>query len=110
MVFALEDRVLIDLIGDTDHVIFVGDPGELADVGFTGDRAGRIGRRINDKRRGVVGDGVLDSRGIERQILAQPDRYRLAADELCQRVVGDKARIRDDDLLAGVNMSSQREV
>jgi len=66
VVVALEDGVLVDLVGDTQNVVFVGNAGELFDVLLACDRAGRIGRRVDDERRGVVGDRLLDCSGVDR--------------------------------------------
>ena len=107
---AFEHLVFVHLVRETENIVLVGDTGELPHVCGRLHRAGRVRGAVDDEHRRVLGDRVLDRRGVERQVLAQPDGLRVTPGDAGQRLVGDESGVGEDHFLAGVDVSLQCDV
>lgn len=110
---ALEDEVLVDLVGDDQEIVLAGEAGDLGELLVGQDGAGGVVRSVEQDQAGVVGDGVaqfvqVEAVGAGLRVRAQGHRDAAAA---CQRDtggVGVVVGLQGDDLVARFQQCQQR--
>jgi len=100
----------IDLVGQHEEVMTDGELGDPLDVRGGQDAARRVGRRVDDEELRLRCDERGELADVEPELVLHPDRdrYGCAADEARERFVDRIARIRHDDLVAGIDEGEDR--
>lgn len=106
---AVVDHVLVDLVGEQQHIGRRDDLGQPAHVVRVPDRAGRVVRRVEHDQARARRDG--GGQLVERNAVVgrlQRDRHRLAAGQLDRRQVAVVGRLEDDHLVARMHAAQHR--
>ena len=109
---AVIDELIIDLIRDDIQVVLDADIGDSLERLFRIDSAGRVGGVIENDGLRLVCDGVLEllRRELEALLLTDIDDHRHTAEQAHHLIIADPVRGRDDDFVARVDQSGQRNV
>ena len=109
---AVIDELIIDLIRDDIQVVLDADIGDSLERLFRIDSAGRVGGVIENDGLRLVRDGVLEllRRELEALLLTDIDDHRHTAEQAHHLIIADPVRGRDDDFVARVDQSGQRNV